>query len=98
MKKVKQAIVLVDTRGPLRFRNNTEGRYRVGAKTEKEAEELVQKAIKFGSVHFYYWDENSTDPPVKYKQVVKESWDTYLMPHSATDDHNTWDGNQYSGE
>ncbi|MCR5670703.1 MAG: hypothetical protein K6G10_06825 [Butyrivibrio sp.] len=73
MKAIKQAIVLVDAyKSPLR-RHNTAGRYRVGAKTEKEAEELVRTAIGFGSVRFYYWEkEDSTHPKVKYKEVVKE--------------------------
>ncbi len=73
MKTVKQAIVLVDAyRRPSR-RRNTAGRYRVGAKTEKEAEELVRAAIGFGSVKFYYWErDDSTRPKVKYKEVVKE--------------------------
>ena len=73
MKTVKQAIVLVDAyRRPSRKRN-TAGRYRVGAKTEKEAEELVRAAIGFGSVKFYYWEkEDSINPKVKYKEVVKE--------------------------
>ena len=74
MKTIKQAIVLVDAyRRPSR-RRNTAGRYRVGAKTKKEAEELVRAAIGFGSVKFYYWEkENNTHPKVKYKEVVKES-------------------------
>jgi len=73
MKTIKQAIVLVDAyRRPSR-RRNTAGRYRVGAKTEKEAEELVRAAIGFGSVKFYYWErEDSKNPKVKYKEVVKE--------------------------
>lgn len=81
MKEVKQAIVLVDYyRRPSRQRN-TEGRYRVGAKTEKEAEELVQKAIGFGSVQFYYWDDGMKSGfpiprQVKYKEVVKEKFDS----------------------
>ncbi len=73
MKEIKQAIVLVDAyRRPSR-RRNTAGRYRVGAKTEKEAEQLVQKAIGFGSVKFYYW-EKDTCPKKKaaYKQVLKD--------------------------
>ena len=72
MKTVKQAIVLVDAhRRPSRSRN-TAGRYKVGAKTEKEAEELVRAAVGFGSVKFYYWEkENSACPDVKYKEVVK---------------------------
>ena len=81
MKPIKQAIVLVDAyRRPSR-RRNTAGRYRVGAKTEKEAEELVRAAIGFGSVKFYYWERpDSTHQKVKYKQVVKE------IPDSRLDD------------
>ena len=79
MKEIKQAIVLVDNyRRPSRQRN-TKGRYRVGAKTEQEAEELVQKAIGFGSVQFYYWEDKDnrssfydSDQIVSYKEVVKE--------------------------
>ncbi len=73
MKTIKQAIVLVDAyRRPSR-RRNTAGRYRVGAKTEKEAVELVRAVIGFGSVKFYHWErEDSTQPKVKYKEVVKE--------------------------
>ena len=73
MKTVRQAIVLVDAyRGPDR-RRNTAGRYRVGAKTEKEVEELVRASVGFGSVKFYYWEkEDSTHQKVKYKEVVKE--------------------------
>jgi len=73
MKPIRQAIVLVDAyRRPSR-RRNTAGRYRVGAKTEKEAEELVKAAIGFGSVKFYYWErEDSTHQKVKYKEVIKE--------------------------
>lgn len=80
MKEVKQAIVLVDAyRRPSRQRN-TAGCYRVGAKTEKEAEELVRAAIGFGSVKFYYWkrEEDDTQPKVKYKEVVKEVYNVRL--------------------
>lgn len=72
MKPIRQAIVLVDAyRRPSR-RRNTAGRYRVGAKTEKEAEELVRTTIGFGSVKFYCWEnENSIYQKVKYKEVVK---------------------------
>lgn len=73
MKEIKQAVVLVDSHKPLRLKHNTAGRYRVGAKTEKEAEELVRKAIGFGSVKFYYWDEKTPDDKkMTYKQIVKE--------------------------
>ena len=84
MKPVRQAIVLVDAyRRPSR-RRNTAGRYRVGAKTEKEAEELVRAAIGFGSVKFYYWErEDSTRQKVKYKEVVKDF--SYEKPRHACD-------------
>ena len=73
MKQVRQAIVLVDAyRRPGR-RRNTAGRYRVGAKTEEEAENLVRAVIGFGSVKFYYWErDNGYLPKVKYKEVLKE--------------------------
>jgi len=70
MKKVRTAVVLVDAyRRPSRQRN-TAGRYKVGAKTEKEAVKLVQKAIGFGSVQFHYWERI---PTLKYKEVLKAS-------------------------
>ena len=73
MKAVKQAIVLVDAYRRTSRQRNTAGCYRVGAKTEKEAEKLVRAAIGFGSVKFYYWErEDSTHPKVEYKEVVKE--------------------------
>ena len=79
MRKVRQAIVLVDAyRRPGR-RRNTAGRYRVGAKTEKEAEELVRAVIGFGSVKFYYWErDNGYLPKVKYREVKKEIANTRL--------------------
>ncbi len=79
MKPIRQAIVLVDTYRRPERRRNTAGRYRVGAKTEKEAEELVRAAIGFGSVQFYYWErEDSTHQKVKYKEVVKEVYNVRL--------------------
>ena len=79
MKPVRQAIVLVDAYRRPEQRRNTAGRYRVGAKTEKEAEELVRDAIGFGSVKFYYWENpDSTHQKVKYKEVVKEIPDSRL--------------------
>ena len=83
MKAVKQAIVLVDEYRPPSRKRNTAGCYRVGAKTEKEAEELVRAAIGFGSVQFYYWErENSTHPKVKHKEVVKEIPNSRLVDTS----------------
>jgi len=81
MKEIRQAIVLVDNHRSPSMQRNTAGRYRVGAKTEKEAEELVRKAIGFGSPQFYYWDDgNISGYPiprqVAYKEVVKEKFDS----------------------
>ncbi len=73
MRKVRQAIVLVDAYRRSSRRRNSAGRYRVGAKTEKEAEELVRKTIGFGSVKFYYWEhEDAPTKKVAYKEVVRD--------------------------
>lgn len=75
MKPVKQAIVLVDAHRRLSRCRNTMGRYRVGAKTEKEAEKLVQQAIGFGSVQFYYWDDYDISPTQRqaaYREVLTD--------------------------
>lgn len=74
MKPVRQAIVLVDAYRSPKRRRNTAGRYRVGAKTEKKAEELVRKAVGFGSVKFYYWEgsDDKDKSKVGYKQVMRD--------------------------
>lgn len=81
MKQIKQAIVVIDAyRQPSR-RRNTAGRYRVGAKTEKEAVSLVRAAIGFGSAEFLYWERpDSNSKKVGYKEVVKE------IPHTRLAD------------
>lgn len=77
MKPVKNYILLVDAyRRPSRQRN-TVGRYRVGAKTPKEAVKLLRDKIKFGSIQVYYCvDDTNRDPKnrqkIGYKEVVKE--------------------------
>lgn len=69
MKPIQNYILLVDThRRPSRQRN-TAGRYRVGAKSEKEAEKLLRNAIGFGSIHVYYTCETNK---IGYKEIVKE--------------------------
>jgi hypothetical protein len=79
MKPIRQAIVVVDAyRRPSR-RRNTAGRYRVGAKTEKEAVSLVRAAIGFGSVEFLGWERpDSNSKKVGYKEIVKEIPQTRL--------------------
>ena len=79
MKPVLQAIVLVDRYTPRDKKHSPCGRYRVGAKTEKEAVQLVRDAIGFGSIQFYYWEaEDAPTEKVAYKQVVKEEYDKEL--------------------
>ena len=97
MKEVKQAIVLVDVYRRPERRRNTTGRYIVSAKSEKEAVELVQKAIGFGSVQFYYWERNDSFKFIKYKEVKKMSYNPcenkWILekPHHACDRQNKWD-------
>lgn len=79
MKEVKNFICLVDSHRDARSKymkpRATAGRYRVGAKTEKEAEKLLREAIGFGSIKVYYetnpQDYPTDGPHVKYKEVVK---------------------------
>ncbi len=54
MKLLNKYVCLVDNyRRPSRQRN-TKGRYLVCAKTEREAKEILQDKIGFGSVQVYY--------------------------------------------
>lgn len=49
---------------------HAKARYLVGAKNEKEAEEILKKKIgKHAKVNVYYKDENNR---VKYGEVIKE--------------------------
>ena len=53
---------------------NTAGRYRVGAKSAKEAKKLLQRAIGFGSIQVYCEDTNpETMHIAKYQECLKES-------------------------
>ena len=72
MKEVNNYILLVDShRRPSRMRN-TAGRYRVGAKTEKEAISLLREKIKFGSIQVYYKCKPTEGMMISYKEVIKE--------------------------
>ena len=79
MKEIKNYICIVDghrdARSQYMHPRSTAGRYRVGAKTEKEAEKLLREVIGFGSIKVYYETKPETHPsdgpPVKYKEVVK---------------------------
>ena len=80
MKNISNYILLVDSyRRPSRQRN-TKGRYRVGAKTEKEAVKLLREKIKFGSIQVYY---KCDDVTIGYKEVVRETPDGYKKAKSA---------------
>ncbi len=71
MRSVSNYILLVDAHKLPQYCYNTKGRYKVGAKTEREAMELLMKKIKFGSIQVCYKCElkNTT---LKYKCIVKE--------------------------
>lgn len=68
MKDVANYILLVDSHKP--YRRETSGRYRVGAKTEKEAITVLRNKIKFGSIQVYY---KCDDVVVPYKSIRKET-------------------------
>ena len=73
MKSIETFIVLVDShRSNNLYRRHTAGRYRVGAKTAKEAEEILRKKIKFGSIRTYYKCDPDNKPRMRYKEIIKE--------------------------
>jgi len=81
MKTPKNYILLVDYyRRPSRSRN-TAGRYRVCAKTPKEAVEFLREAIGFGSIQVYYECKADDKLNVPYKTVVKEVLDGNKFIH-----------------
>lgn len=89
MKPIHNYILLVDNyRRPSRQRN-TAGRYRVGAKSEKEAKKLLRNKIQFGSIQVYYQCEKD-DTTIGYKEIVKEEFNRntnkpiYKQPLAAT--------------
>lgn len=67
MKDINNYICLVDAHKHIR--RDSSGRYRVGAKSEKEAEKLLRNEIKFGSIQVSYKDNTVK---IGYKQIVKE--------------------------
>ena len=82
MKRIKNYILLVDNyRRPSR-RRNTAGRYRVGAKSPKEAIKILREKIKFGSIQLYYeCNPKEEEKMIKYKQVFKETFHTNEITH-----------------
>ena len=83
-RRTRNFICLVDQhRRPSRQRS-TEGRYRVGAKNEKQARKLPQKAIGFGSIVVYYQDNtDKVSDLVPLGQCMKERFD----PETGRFDH-----------
>lgn len=83
MKEVKQYVALVDSHrkngivycpnNERAYQRQTRGRYRIAAKSEKEAEKLLRAAIGFGSIHIYYEDKNPKTI-LPYKTVKKETF------------------------
>lgn len=82
-KSVNNYILLVDNyRRPERKRN-TAGRYRVGAKSEKEAVKLLRNKIGFGSIQVYY-KCNENDIKIANGMVVKETTAGFQPSRHAT--------------
>ena len=76
MKPVYNYIVIVDAyRAHYATQRSTAGKYRVGAKTPEEAEELVRKAIGFGSPVTRCKCKEDDPLNVPYKTVVRETLD-----------------------
>lgn len=70
MKPIKNYILLVDSHK--HHKHNTAGRYRVCAKTPKEAVELLRDKIGFGSIQVYYECQPNDIKLTEYKAVVRE--------------------------
>ncbi len=70
MLPIKNYILLVDSHKPRR--RSFSGRYRVGAKSKKEAIVILREKIKFGSIHVYYECRSDDENNVNYKTVIKE--------------------------
>lgn len=83
----KTFVCLVDNYRRSSRQRNTKGRYLVGAKNEKQAKDLLQKTIGFGSVQVYYEveTESGTDKFVNDGQVLKVTTNGYMEPRKATD-------------
>ena len=81
--KANTYIVLVDTRRAWNcYKRQTAGRYRVGAKSARDAEEILRKRIGFGSVRTYYKTRPSDEPQLAYGEIIKE---IFGEVHHATD-------------
>lgn len=82
-KNVNNYILLVDNYRRQERKRNTAGRYRVGAKSEKEAVKLLRDKIGFGSIQVYY-KCNENDIKIANGMVVKETTAGFQPPRHAT--------------
>ncbi|MBD5584001.1 MAG: hypothetical protein HDQ88_02880 [Clostridia bacterium] len=91
-KRFNNYICLVDHyRRPSRKRN-TAGRYRVGAKNEKDARQMLQAAIGFGSILIYMVEnEGLYGDIVPYGTCVKETFDSTTQRYIQTPAKNAID-------
>ena len=73
------------------MRRNTAGRYRVGAKNEKQARQLLQKAIDFGSIVISHQDNDDISTLIPMGEIRREIYDreiekfVQIMPRHACD-------------
>lgn len=73
MRKVNNYIILViDTNNRQNIKASEEGVYRVGAKTEKEAIEILKEKLKSGIIQAYYRCKDDSKPKIDYGQISKE--------------------------
>lgn len=73
------------------MRRNTAGRYRVGAKNEKQVRQLLQKAIDFGSIVISHQDNDDISTLIPMGEIRREIYDreiekfVQIMPRHACD-------------
>ena len=73
MSKINTYVCLVDARGPIWAGHSTKGRYYVGAKSEKEAKKLLQKASGFGSIDVCYIAQPVGFDPILSEKIVRKA-------------------------
>ena len=73
MRHINTYVCLVDGGGPIWADHSTQGRYYVGAKSEKEAKKLLQKAIGFGSIDVCYIAQPGGFDPILSEKIVRKA-------------------------
>lgn len=75
-RRTRNFICLVDAYRRSDMRRNTAGRYRVGAKNEKQARKMLQNFIGFGSITIICEDNSDKiSDLVPFNKCVKEIFD-----------------------